>query len=65
MARSPLIAEVVADEAVSGWLRRRTSLGQWGKPSEIAGAVVFLASPAASYITGHTLAVDGGHLTHF
>jgi gluconate 5-dehydrogenase len=46
-------------------LQARTSLGRWGQPAEIAGAVVFLASPAASYITGHVLAVDGGYLAHF
>ncbi|HCJ43846.1 MAG TPA: gluconate 5-dehydrogenase, partial [Erythrobacter sp.] len=46
-------------------LARRTSLGRWGEPGEIAGAVAFLAAPEASYITGHTLAVDGGYLTHF
>ncbi|MFT4048143.1 MAG: SDR family oxidoreductase [Solimonas sp.] len=39
--------------------------GRWGEPHEIAGAVVFLASPAASYVTGQTLAVDGGYLAHF
>ncbi|HET6788685.1 MAG TPA: SDR family oxidoreductase [Aquabacterium sp.] len=57
--------EMVADTEVANWLSRRTSLGRWGQPAEIAGAVVFLASPAASYITGQTLAVDGGYLSHF
>ncbi|WP_028081214.1 SDR family oxidoreductase [Solimonas soli] len=58
-------AAMVADAGVAGWLARRTSFGRWGEPREIAGAVVFLASPAASYITGQTLAVDGGYLAHF
>ncbi|HEY9547603.1 MAG TPA: SDR family oxidoreductase, partial [Solimonas sp.] len=57
--------EMIDDATIGRWLAQRTSLGRWGAPAEIAGVVCFLASPAASYITGQTLAVDGGHLAHF
>lgn len=56
---------MVNDTGVADWLKRRTSLGRWGQAPEIAGAAVFLASDAASYITGQVLAVDGGYLAHF
>ena len=58
-------SEMVADDETAAHLSRRTSLGRWGQPEEIAGAVAFLASDEASYITGQTLAVDGGYLSHF
>ncbi len=58
-------AAMAEDPSVAEWLSKRTSLGRWGEPAEIAGAAVFLASPAASYVTGQILAVDGGYLAHF
>jgi NAD(P)-dependent dehydrogenase (short-subunit alcohol dehydrogenase family) len=41
-------------------VERIAGLHRIGQPMEVAGAVVFLASPAASLITGHTLLIDGG-----
>jgi NAD(P)-dependent dehydrogenase (short-subunit alcohol dehydrogenase family) len=40
----------------------RTPMKRFGRPEELVGAAVFLASDAASFVTGHGLAVDGGFL---
>ncbi len=42
-------------------ISRRIPTGRWGEPSELAGAAVFLASAASDYVTGATLAIDGGY----
>lgn len=51
---------VMGDDAIRTEMEQATSLGRLGEPDDIAAAVVFLASPAASYITGKVLEVDGG-----
>jgi NAD(P)-dependent dehydrogenase (short-subunit alcohol dehydrogenase family) len=40
----------------------RSPIGRIGQPADVVGAIVFLASPLASFITGHTLVIDGGRL---
>ena len=48
------------NEEVKQFVENRIPLKRWGQPEEIAGAAVFLASNASSYITGHTLVIDAG-----
>lgn len=55
-------AALRADAVRSGELLARIPAGRWGDPSDIAGAAVFLASPAADYVHGAILNVDGGWL---
>ena len=51
---------VVTDDNLRGQMERATPLGRIGDPQEIAAAVIFLAAPAAGYMTGKILEVDGG-----
>jgi len=57
---TPLTQSTWDDPAMREDLLKRIPLGRVGVPEDVVGAVVFLASPAASLITGHTLLVDGG-----
>ena len=57
---TPLTVPTLSDPATRADILARTPLGRVGKPEEVAGAIVFLASAAADLITGHTLLVDGG-----
>jgi gluconate 5-dehydrogenase len=50
------------DDAFDAWLRRRVPAGRWGRPEELAGAIVFFASPASDFVNGQILYVDGGLL---
>jgi gluconate 5-dehydrogenase len=61
---TPLTAAVVAVPGLEQALAQRAMSKRNGVPADFAGAAVFLASPAAAYVTGTTLHVDGGFSVH-
>ena len=58
--KTNLTIPVRADPIATQWIIDKTPMGRFAEPEELAGAFLFLASPAASMVTGPTLAVDGG-----
>lgn len=59
---SPLTAAWTSSERLSAAVLDHTAMGRWGRPADLAGAYLFLASEAAAFVTGAVLAVDGGYL---
>ena len=59
---TPLTAALRADPERHAAIQSRTALKRWGKPEDVAGGVLFLASPLGRYITGTILPIDGGYL---
>jgi 2-deoxy-D-gluconate 3-dehydrogenase len=57
---TPLVAKLKDDELIGGDIISRTPIGRFAKIEEIAAPVLFLCSDASSYVTGHTMFVDGG-----
>jgi NAD(P)-dependent dehydrogenase (short-subunit alcohol dehydrogenase family) len=65
IAPGPFLTDLpatVLSEAEKKAFADRTAVGRWGRPEELVGPVLLLASDAGSYITGETLVVDGGYM---
>ena len=60
--RTTNTAALQADEVRNRQILERIPAGRWGEPTDIAGAALFLSSPASDYVNGHVLVVDGGWL---
>lgn len=59
---TPLNRALIEGTPRGNWLKAHAPMNRFGNPEELVGAAIFLCSPAASFITGETLAVDGGFL---
>src|SRR5690606_10302868 len=59
---TPLTSAIRANTDRNQAIVGRTPLGRWGDPSELAGGVLYLSSPLATYVTGSVLVIDGGYL---
>jgi gluconate 5-dehydrogenase len=57
-----LTAPLIADPQFDAWIRARTPAGRWGSVDDLVGPLLFLVSPAADYVNGQILTVDGGML---
>jgi 3-oxoacyl-[acyl-carrier protein] reductase len=60
LAATPMTETIRTNEKFAANMMNRIPMKRWAYPEEIAGAFVFMASDAASYITGQVLPVDGG-----
>lgn len=60
---TPLTQPLVDDPKFTAWVKESCPMGRWGKPNDLAGPAVFLASAAADFMTGQILYVDGGWLS--
>jgi 3-oxoacyl-[acyl-carrier protein] reductase len=56
-----MTAQYADDPGIREMVNAKTPMGRWAEPNEIANAIMYLSSSAASFITGHTLVVDGGY----
>ena len=63
--RTELTRPLWEDGKFDAWIKQRTPMGRWGTPEDLAPTAVFLASPAADFITGQIFYVDGGFLSTF
>jgi gluconate 5-dehydrogenase len=57
-----LTAPLVDDAEFSAWVRRRTPAGRWGQVEDLVGTLIYLCSPAADFVNGQIIYVDGGML---
>ena len=60
VVETPLTVQLRANEEWNSAYSEKSALGRWAKPEELAGAALYLASDASTFVTGSTLTVDGG-----